>query len=323
MTYLQAGTNLANAGQYQRSEQYLREAIRLDFKSATAHYELANTLVHLKRDKEAVTEYTICYQLDPFGPASGYCRKALATFHAPIPETGATGNDTKPGQGHEATATAPTQGVAADDVINQQTKGARATLKSDEDAKIKWILDTGERKARQIEAEARFQADAVMRNDQLPMDGIVLQTRVNPFYTQEQRQQEYDRIMKDGKERAQLERLAAKEKVEEYRQRFGKTDSTLDEAARNLQSQLRAKQVKGSAYLRKEGTGLFVRNYGSDAGPIPEVHPGVARVIPNQPPTAQDYQAAANMGRLKPDTFNGKPPGTSVRGAILKKDNGQ
>ncbi len=48
-------------------------------------YYLAGCYVHLNRHEEAQREYDMSYRLDPFGPVSGYCRRALLGYGKSIP----------------------------------------------------------------------------------------------------------------------------------------------------------------------------------------------------------------------------------------------
>ncbi|HEY9713803.1 MAG TPA: tetratricopeptide repeat protein, partial [Chroococcales cyanobacterium] len=294
--YYSQGARLAQQKEYARAEPYLREAIRQNANDSMAHYQLANVLVQLKRRDEAVAEYTTCYQLDPFGPVSGYCRQALLTFRRaagkqnagmipmPVPVSNQPNSSDK------------------SDVIQKQIESAKDARKNFSDGRVKNILDTAEREAQKVEAQAQEDADNALRDQPVLISPYTQWVRQNPLISEESRRAEADRILQQGKEKAEFIRARAKQQAQEYMDRLSAQSSKLDEAASNLDTQLNAKQVRGSAYLKKEGTNLFVRNYGADPGPIPEVHNSAARITSNAPPTANEYEAASNLKRLR------KPP---------------
>lgn len=72
---------------YDLAAYHLKLALEADPRNAMLYYYLANSLVHTGRHKDAIVAYQRSYELDPFGTVSGFCRQALLTYKAPLPES--------------------------------------------------------------------------------------------------------------------------------------------------------------------------------------------------------------------------------------------
>jgi tetratricopeptide (TPR) repeat protein len=71
---------------YALAAHHLRKALELEPKNAMLHYYMANCFVHCRRHADAITEYKRSYELDSFGPVSGFCRQALLTYKVSLPD---------------------------------------------------------------------------------------------------------------------------------------------------------------------------------------------------------------------------------------------
>lgn len=85
-TPLQEGMRQFHARRYSMALGPLERAVSKTPNDATSRYYLANCYVHLGRHEDAQREYDMAYRLDPFGPVSGYCRRALLGYGISVPD---------------------------------------------------------------------------------------------------------------------------------------------------------------------------------------------------------------------------------------------
>lgn len=79
------GMDCLKRKQYNLAVYHLKGAIETNPSDAQLHYYLANALVHMRRHPEAIAEYRLSYELDPFSIVSGYCRQALHAYNVAVP----------------------------------------------------------------------------------------------------------------------------------------------------------------------------------------------------------------------------------------------
>jgi tetratricopeptide (TPR) repeat protein len=77
---LKLGERYYKAGDYKNAASSLQSALTTQPNNAYAHYMLANTLVNLKQNGQAATEYQKAAGLDPGGAIATYSNQALATL---------------------------------------------------------------------------------------------------------------------------------------------------------------------------------------------------------------------------------------------------
>jgi hypothetical protein len=106
--------------------------------------------------------------------------------------------------------------------------------------------------------------------------------------------------------------MAAKQKADGYRNWSTTQEKKLDEIASNLETQLKASGIKGAAKLHPEGTGFYVRYYGSGSTTtiVPEAHSSVVRILPPNSVVEQ----------IEPPKDFTNPPEIqkSVKGAVVR-----
>jgi hypothetical protein len=309
MTLLQQGLRYGAAKRAREAEYCFRQSSVEHPKDPLPHYYLANLLAASKRHVEAIVEYQACYECDPFGVASGYCRKALMSYNAPLPEVAAAEKtvEKKPTMlsAKERLGVSDRPVVASIRTQAEREKNRNRVAGESESSAV--FRDT-EMKALKIKQAAAENADAIL----YPPPGSYLQ-RYNQMHPEEAAQAA-KQVRDNADENVKLERLLAEQKASQYKDHFKAREKAVDEVAANLEKQLASKAVPGSARLHEEGTGLFVRYYGSSSDPAPEVHNGVARVVRYVP--SPSPQNASDEDSEDDDSTPAVH--STVRGAVLK-----
>ena len=290
-SYLSMAIRDFQVRQYKKSEIELRAAISEDPGNPTAHYYLADTLVYLGRHDEAVEEFRRSYRLDPFGPVSGYCRKALLTYNIKIAEPEA---EDEPIQATDAIKRyffsdpkAPSREKIA--AIHDQAEREKLRHKQTADSLTKAYNTTVEHESQLIQRNARDEIDSIINgrlgNSPYPGDRQMAATRA-------------DAVQKDADEMSRLAKMRADQKQLEYKLYSKQRSDLVDEAVSNLEKNLITKNLPGSPQLQHAGTDLFVRNYlpSQSQSQYPDPHQAMARI---NPPTDDEIAAAkAEQKRL-------------------------
>jgi tetratricopeptide (TPR) repeat protein len=277
--------------QYKKAEIELRQAISEDPTNPTAHYYLANTLVYLGRHEEAADEFKRSYRLDPFGPVSGYCRKALLTYNIKIAEPEA---EDEPLQATDlikhyffSDPKAPSKEKIA--AIHEQAEREKLRHKQTADSLAKAYNTTVERESQMIQRNARDEIDSIINgrlgSSPYPGDRQMAATRA-------------DAVQKDADEMSRLAKMRAEQKQVEYKLYSKQRSDLVDEAVSNLEKNLITKNLPGSPELQHAGTDLFVRNYlpAKSQSQYPDPHQAMARI---NPATEEEIDAAkAEQKRL-------------------------
>jgi tetratricopeptide (TPR) repeat protein len=304
------------AGRYQMAEAYLRQAVREQPDEPTNHYYLANTLVFLQNHEEAVAEYKRAYQLDPYGPISGYCRRALKTYKSKVPS-----DDTVSGVAADAViaakpidATVHQTGIGgAIDKIRKDTEAQKRREKGIVDDLSSAAIKSGEAQASAIQQAARDEIDRILN----PVPVVGGRTTNPQMFDVEYQKAQAEEVRRSAEDAAARARSKAEQRAEYYKRLLKDHSDRLDESAVNLQHQLHERNLPGTPRLAETGTGLYVRNYhGAERpSPYPEPHASVARISrtvvgPNT--DSNDYGQHAKELSANDEGNN------TVRGVVIK-----
>lgn len=341
-TPFEEGMRQFQARRYSMAFGPLERAVSKAPQNAMARYYLANCYVHLNRHEDAQREYDMSYRLDPFGPVSGYCRRALIGYGMAVPTDSelAAGRSAgklavaRPG-GDAHQHNAPQHLTKAVDTIRRQADFEKGRHKGDADTFASNALKTGEGTARKILDDADAEIRAIMEAPLVVAGG----GRINSYLAQQARDLELQRrnqlaaeIRKKAEGDAARVRSEAQERSQQYRQHSQNRQAALDEVADSLESQLSTSRLKDRVKMRAEGTGLYVRNFGVSNSPAPEVHSSVARIRPHEtshPPDEHPVEPkepvaekGGEAGKLPVENMEKAPekPERSVRGKVLNTD---
>jgi tetratricopeptide (TPR) repeat protein len=343
-TPLEEGMRQFHARRYSMALGPLERAVSKAPHNATSRYYLANCYVHLNRHEDAQREYDAAYRLDPFGPVSGYCRRALLGYGMAVPGDSELAALGKPVPARTVAKlpsdtishNAPQHLNRAVDTIRRQADFEKGRHKQAADVFGNNVIRTGEGTARKILDDADAECKSIMDAPLVVAGGY----RNDPFLNEQAKQLEIQRrqalvaeIRKKAENDANRIRTEAQERSQSYKKYSQDRQDALDEVADSLESQLSTSRLKDRVKMRAEGTGLYVRNFGVVPSPSPEVHNSVARIRPHQYPQLPDVpesgessgspsgQSAGENGKLPTDT--GVPakgePEHSVSGKVLDK----
>ncbi len=347
---LEEGMRQFQARRYSMALGPLERAVSKSPNDATSRYYLANCYVHLNRHEDAQREYDAAYRLDPFGPVSGYCRRALLGYGMAVPNDAELFAARRPVARKVAmqpsdtiSHNAPQHLNRAVDTIRRQADFEKSRHKQSADVFGSNVIKSGEGAAKKILDDAIAECKAIM---DAPVNLVSMTGTGGMFVTnavlEQARATEMERrreICADIRKKADADaariRAEAQERSQKFKQYSQDRQAALDEVADSLESQLSTSRLKDRVKMRAEGTGLYVRNFGVVPSPSPEVHNSVARIRPHQYPQAPDVpaaetgepggppagQSAGENGKLPTDT--GVPakqePEHSVSGKVLDK----
>ncbi len=304
--------------QYALAAYHLTHALEADPRNAMLYYYLANSLVHTGRHKDAITAYKRCYELDPFGHVSGFCRQALLTYKVALPETRTTKLHEKPLSAYkspdrsgsakptsdgdetqeslegadevEAPARVPTVREHhmnnATAMIRRQAADEKARKKQYADNISDNLVKTGEAKANRIKAEAEEQIKELYEGPIFYDSQGVARSRGVPSWRLSPTLQEIvknraDQIRREAEAHAELELSRSHDKSSEYKKWYMDRESDLDAVCESLETQLQQPSRRSGILLNPIGTGLYVRNYSTfvPRNPIPDAHSSVVRML--------------------------------------------
>ena len=345
---LDEGIRQFQARRYPMALGPLERAVHKAPHNAMCRYYLAGCYVHLSRHEDAQREYDASYRLDPFGPVSGYCRRALLGYGVSIPTDSELAGVKLP----IASAVKLPSGSfqynsthslnRAVDTIRRQADLEKGRHKQFSDTFASNAVRTGEGAARKILDDADSEIKNIMDAPLVVAGGganYTLQQQAKELELQ-RRQQLTSEIRKRAENDAARIRLEAQDRSTKFKQYSQDRQAALDEVADSLESQLSSSRLKDRVKMRAEGTGLYVRNFGIVPSPSPEVHQSVARIHPHENPQLPDESASGPTSERagEPDKLpsaesagdNGKlptgettpaknPPQRSVSGKVLEK----
>jgi tetratricopeptide (TPR) repeat protein len=276
--FLTKAIHLYQQNFFKESELYLRQAIAEIPSNADAHYYLANALVHLNRHDEAIEEFKRTYRLDPFGPTSGYCRKALKAY----------------ADKQAAAKTADDDGGEILDATSSLMRYAqKESGKTDSDTKLVNLRAQAEREkirhqqaadsyGRAMRSTGDGEALTIRQNARDDIDRILHGTRGGLPWVQQAAEARAAEVQHNADELERIARERAGEKAAEYKSVSKAKGKSLDETVNNLEHQLITKTLPGTPSLKHDGTDLFVRSYSpsTQKSPYPDAHAAVARINP-------------------------------------------
>jgi len=327
------------AGRYQTAEAYFLQAIREQPNDPMLHYYLANALVYLHQHPGAIVQYQACYRLDPYGPLSGYCRRALKTYGAAIPDGDTTGGATSVVVSPAATTTtiASRPSSNKDDpppaepppdakitgingtinTIRAQAESEKSRHRAVSDSLSAAAIKSGEAQAASIQEAAKEEIERVLNPPPLLNGG-----RINPLiFNPDLQKARIEEIRHNAEEASSMARNKALDKANTYKKWSQVHDGLLDDSATSLEGQLHMRNLPGTPRLSHAGTGLFVRNYNSadQPYPYPEPHQSIARIhrVTSGPQSADENNQTELHARQEFDA--GDRPGNTVRGTVVKK----
>ncbi len=304
------GVDHFNTGRWTHAARCFQQHILGAPRDPNGYYYLANCLVHLNQHEKAIEAFQVCYCLDPYGTLSGFCRKALKAYRAPVPDA----DDVQAHQSQSSRGGSVQTSSKADHTIANIRRQATEVKERHRVANgnmAESARKVGEQQASIIREETTVEAERALR------EPPTIQTRggvITAPYNPELQKARAEEIRRSGEERAKWVQERAEEKSNEYKKAAQDKAQLLDEIASNLESQLKSKSnVRGSAQLNSVGTGLFVRYYGvpSKTPPV-EVHQSVGRIV--------DHPSSYPPAEYTPpkETPKETPKGT-VTGKVLEK----
>jgi tetratricopeptide (TPR) repeat protein len=300
--FLNRAIQLYQRNSFKEAELFLRQSIAENPTSADAHYYLANALVQLNRHDEAIEEFKRAYRSDPFGPTSGYCRKALQAY-AEKQATAKPGDDDNT-EAIDATSSMmryAQKGAGKDDsqlklvTLREQVEREKLRHQQSADSYGRAMRSTGEGEALTIRANARDDIDRILHG-----------TRGGLPWVQQAAEARAAEVQHNADELEKIARERASEKAAEYKSVSKAKGRALDETVTNLEHQLVTKTLPGTPVLKHDGTDLFVRSYSpsSQKSPYPDAHAAVARINPvhidHSKDDADDNASAASSGNAVP-----------------------
>lgn len=325
---LDQGIIYFNARRYKDSALYLRQAVQQRQRDPITHYYLANVLSRLNQHSQAIAEYQYSYSLDPYGIVSGYCRKALTAYRAPLTDISKTEAIASSRQERNSTSTYRDTGplnalavsspkqrerlTSAVSAIRKQTESEKDRHKQLAENIAASAVNIGEAQARRVEEDARAEVNRILN----PPAVLIGSGQYHPLlYSPQYAAARAEEVKRNAEERAKMIRDIAAEKSRRYKKWSEERQIQLDETAKNLESQLTTTTLPGSARLSPVGTGLFVRYYGATLGrsPYPEAHQSVVRILPSSPRLGEDSHTEEEFIETP-----GQIPNRSVRGSLIK-----
>ncbi len=318
------GLSQFKARNYGFAEKYFEQAAKQNPSDAMSRYYLANCLVHLKRHKEAMKQYQMCYQLEPYGVVSGFCRRALLAYNVPLesprlavlPSASKRPAEQPPGENSK-------QFDSALMMIRRQAEMEKSRNRDYADDLAKNVVESGKVKARRIKARAEDEIRYLYSGGPYADDRGTVRGQMAPIWRLRPVDQQYvkdqaDQIRKEAEDRAKVEEQLSEEKSKEYKSWSQNRQDTLDQVADNLESQLKGKTVEEGVKLNPVGTGLYVRNYVSPKGrsKYADARPSVVRFVNK---LSDDASVAEESPSPAMESEEGTLRHSQVSGKVLTK----
>lgn len=344
--------------QYAPAAYHLKLAIAAEPRNATLYYYLANSLVHMHRHKEAITAYKQSYQLDRFGPVSGFCRQALLTYKVALPTERVHGkpmstyregmprnqnwsgkdvgkqDDSEESTSEEEVEPQEEPVAKEPNVREHHINNATAMIRrqaADEKARKKQYADyisdnlvkTGTAKAARIKAEAEEQIKELYEGPVFYDSNGAARAQGVPSWKLSPTMQEIvknraDQIRRDAEARAELELSRSHDKSSEYKKWYMDRENDLDSVAESLETQLAQPSQRSGVLLNPVGTGLYVRNYSTFKPKYP-IPEAHASVVRMVDRSYSDLSERETIEPEKPSEFKLPPlKHLEVRGMIVE-----
>jgi tetratricopeptide (TPR) repeat protein len=275
---LNRAIRLYQQNSFKESELFLRQSIAENPLNADAHYYLANALVHLSRHDEAIEEFKRTYRLDPFGPTSGYCRKALKAYA----EKQAADKSADDDGGEILDATSSLMRYAQKDSGKGDSQAKLITLREQAEREKIRHQQSADSYGRAMRSTGEGEALTIRQNARDDIDRILHGTRGGLPWVQQAAEARAAEVQRNADELERIAKERAGEKAAEYKSVSKAKGKALDETVNNLERQLITKTLPGTPSLKHDGTDLFVRSYSpsTQKSPYPDAHAAVARINP-------------------------------------------
>jgi tetratricopeptide (TPR) repeat protein len=312
ISFLNRAIQLYKQNSFKESELFLRQSIAENPSNIDAHYYLANALVHLNRHDEAIEEFKRTYRLDPFGPTSGYCRKALKAYAEKQSANKAPDEDS----GEIVDAASALRRYAQKDAGSSDSQTKLVTLREQAEREKLRHQQAADSYGRAMRSTGEGEALTIRQNARDDIDRILHGTRGGLPWVQQAAEARAAEVQRNADELERIARERAGEKAAEYKSVSKAKGCALDETVNNLERQLITKTLPGSPSLKHDGTDLFVRSYSpsTQKSPYPDAHAAVARVNPvhvdhssddvDDPASANSSRNALPLHRVKGEVLN-------------------
>lgn len=280
---LEEGNRFYTEGNFGSAARCFQAEIKANPKDAHAHYLMANTLLELGRNNEALIEYEQALKLEPSGVIQSNCQKAIhqLTQHA-APQNAST---LRPGASSSTSQNPESEAIKnASGKIGAQTNQSETQISAELEAKIRDINGDADRQV------AALQAEQAARINDLPA-GHGGRNAYSPA-------RESETIRQEISARIQAVRDTQARKKAEFQEFIKTKSSAAEDAAITLDRQYLNRNEPGAIKLSPTGTSVYVRSYETSD------EPSGARVPVALPP-------ARPLNQVKP---------SSLHSAVKKND---
>jgi tetratricopeptide (TPR) repeat protein len=299
------GVESYTSGDYQVALLQLSQACGENPRNLMAHYYLANTLVQQKMHDQAIAEYSTCYRLDPHSSVAEFCKQALQKYRLLKKHNTPT-----------LVASANSPGVPdisrAQSLIRRQAEIEKAKHHNIGESLARSNFSLADVEARRAQIQAQEEIDRVLAP---PIFFPIGRPPVNAAgFTPEQGRARAEEIRRNAEETAQLAKLRAAGRAQQYRDWSSQRKHALDEVVSNLEKQLASPGSSG-VKLQPVGTDLYVRFYGYQraTAQMPNTRPAEVRLIDKETlrfesaaESAAPVELHATPKRLDPRVVRGK-----------------
>jgi tetratricopeptide (TPR) repeat protein len=303
------GVESYTSGDYPVALLQLSQACGENPRNVMAHYYLANTLVQQKMHDQAVSEYSTCYRLDPHGPVAEFCMQALRKYRA-----------LKKNNNPTLVASANVPGEPdisrAQSLIRRQAEYEKAKHHDIGESLARGTSTLAEVEARRAHTQAQEEIDRVLAP---PIFFPIGRPPVNAAgYTPEQGRARAEEIRRNAEETAQLAKLRAAGRAQQYRDWSSQRKHALDEVVMNLEKQL-ASPASSGVKLQPVGTDLYVRFYGYKraTAQMPNTRPADVRLVDKETIRFESAAESAAPVELRATPKHLDP--RVVRGKLMQK----
>lgn len=312
---LNEGLRQFSAGRYTAAAGHFEHLTMRRPNDPMARYYLASCYVHLNRHEDAIREYENCFRIDPFGPVSGYCRQALLAYGRPLPSDIEKNAMRQPQQVASALPDDRTSNPLVSQAvtnIRRQATQEKGRHRDNAESMAVHVQSATESQIRRIRDEANRRVKEILETPLVPNYRLGMGIGLAALEQERQRRDaEVAQIRAKAEEDCRRVQTDAEDQAQRYRRHAQDRQASLDETAESLESQIASTRPKDKVRLRAEGTGLYVRYYGTSSSPAPEVRNSVVRIRRHgdEPPAAdvQDGEAPKEPMPVK-----------SVSGTVLK-----
>lgn len=257
---LEEGIRNYNMSNFGKAERCFAAEIKAHPKNADAHYMLGNVLAELSREKEAIQEYNQSLSLDPHGPSSLYCKKALTSIaqkHSPAPPSNPALPRPLAPNASPPLAGSPEKSQITD---NQAISDSASKISAQTNETESHASEECEARIRDINRDAERQIADLQREQQERIDANKPAMAVKAAY----------RAFQTADDNATREEISRKieavktqqaKKIAELRLSYKARQSAAEDAAITLDKQYANRDRPTNVKLSPAGTSIYVRSY--------------------------------------------------------------